>query len=248
MSFFMTGGELARAVGPMVAVGAVSLLGLENFYPIMLFGLMASIWLFLRFRDVPINIDKSRNLSIRDTWREMRHILLPLTAILLARGFMHASMATFLPTFIKIETGNLWLAGAALTIFEATGVAGVLTAGSMSDYFGRRRVLLISLLGAPISLFLFTWSGGWLRYFTLLVTGFTLLSTTPVMLALVQEHAKSSPSAANGLFMMASFMARSAIVVLVGFIADLIGLRSTYFLSAGMGLLGVPFIFMLPEK
>ena len=248
MSFFMTGGELARAVGPMVAVGAVSLLGLENFYPIMLFGLMASIWLYLRFRDVPIHIDKSRNLSIRDTWREMQHILLPLTAILLARGFMHASMATFLPTFIKIETGNLWLAGAALTIFEAAGVAGVLTAGSMSDYFGRRRVLLISLLGAPISLFLFTWGGGWLRYFTLLVTGFSLLSTTPVMLALVQEHAKSSPSAANGLFMMASFMARSAIVVVVGFIADLIGLRTTYFLSAVMGLLGGPFIFMLPKK
>ena len=178
----------------------------------------------------------------------MRHILLPLTAILLAQGFMHAAMATFLPTFIKIETGNLWLAGAALTIFEATGVAGVLAAGSMSDYFGRRRVLLISLLGAPISLFLFTWSGGWLRYFTLLITGFTILSTTPVMLALVQEHAKSSPSAANGLFMMASFMARSAIVVVVGFIADLIGLRATYFLSAVMGLFGVPFIFMLPKK
>ncbi len=248
MSFFMSGGELARAVGPMVAIGAVSLLGLENFYPIMLFGLMASIWLYFRFRDVPIHIEKSRNLSIGGTWREMQHILLPLTAILLARGFMHASMATFLPTFIKIETGNLWLAGAALTIFEAAGVAGVLTAGSMSDYFGRRRVLLISLLGAPISLFLFTWGGGWLRYFTLLVTGFSLLSTTPVMLALVQEHAKSSPSAANGLFMMASFMARSAIVVVVGFIADLIGLRTTYFLSAVMGLLGVPFIFMLPKK
>jgi FSR family fosmidomycin resistance protein-like MFS transporter len=248
MSFFMTGGELARTVGPMVAVGAVSLLGLENFYPIMLFGLMASIWLYLKFRDVPINIDKSRNLSIRDTWREMQYILLPLTAILLARGFMHASMATFLPTFIKIETGNLWLAGAALTIFEATGVVGVLTAGSMSDYFGRRRVLFISLLGAPISLFLFTWGDGWLRYCMLLVTGFTLLSTTPVMLALVQEHAKSSPSAANGFYMMASFMARSAIVVVVGFIADRIGLQAAYLLSAGMGLLGIPFIFMLPKK
>ena len=248
MSFFMTGGELARAVGPMVAVGVVLLLGLENFYRVMLFGLMASIWLYLRFRDVPINIDKSRNLTIRDTWRQMQYILLPLTAILLARGFMYASMATFLPTFIKLETGNLWLAGAALTIFEAAGVAGVLMAGTMSDYFGRRRVLLISLLGAPISLFLFTWGSGWLRYFTLLVTGSTILSTTPVMLALVQEHAKSSPSAANGLFMMASFMARSAIVVLVGFIADHIGLRATYFLSAFMGLLGVPFIFMLPKK
>ena len=161
---------------------------------------------------------------------------------------MHASMVTFLPTFMKIETGNLWLAGAALTIFEATGVVGVLMAGSMSDHLGRRRVLLISLLGAPFSLFLFTLGGGWLRYIALLISGFTILSTTPVMLALVQEHARSSPSAANGLYMMASFIARSAIVVVVGFIADHIGLRATYFLSAALGLLGVPFIFKLPEK
>ena len=248
MSFFMTGGELARTVGPMVAVGAVSLLGLEHFYPVMIFGLMASIWLFMRFRDVPITMDKSRTISLRDTWHEMQHILLPLTAILLARGFMHASMVTFLPTFIKLETGNLWLAGAALTIFEATGVAGVLMAGSMSDYFGRRRVLLFSLLGAPFSLFLFTWGVGWLRYMALLISGFTILSTTPVMLALVQEHARRSPSAANGLYMMASFMARSAIVVVVGYIADHIGLRTTYFLSAAIGLLGIPFIFKLPER
>ncbi len=31
MSFFMTGGELARTVGPLVAVAAVSLFGLEDF-------------------------------------------------------------------------------------------------------------------------------------------------------------------------------------------------------------------------
>ncbi len=248
MSFYMTGGELARTIGPLVAVGVVSLLGLEGFYPIMVFGLMASGWLYLNFRETPIQIDQERALSVLETWREMRFILLPLTGILLARGFMHASMTTFLPTFIEMETGNLWAAGASLTILEGTGVAGILTAGSLSDRFGRRRILLVSLLGAPISLFLFTWTGGWVRFVTLLVIGFTLLSTTPVMLALVQEHAKRSPSAANGLFMMVSFIARSAVVVVVGLIGDLIGLRATYVISAGMGLLAIPFILMLPKR
>jgi FSR family fosmidomycin resistance protein-like MFS transporter len=248
MSFYMTGGELARAIGPLVAVGAVSVLGLEGFYPIMIFGLMASAWLYFNFHEVPITVDHSRKLSLVQTWRELQFLLLPLTAILLARGFMHASMTTFLPTFIKMETGNLWLAGMALTIFEISGVAGVFTAGSMSDRFGRQRILLLSLLGAPVSLFIFTWTAGWVRYLTLLFIGFTLLSTTPVMLALVQEHAKSSPSAANGFFMMVSFIARSAVVVVVGFIGDLIGLRATYFLSAIMGLLAIPFILMLPKK
>ncbi len=248
MSFYMTGGELARAVGPLVAVGMVSIAGLEGFYPIMVFGLAASTWLYFNCREVPISVDKNRKISLLQTWHELRFILKPLTAILIARGFMHASLAAFLPTFIKLETGDLWLAGAALTIFEISGVGGVFAAGSLSDRFGRRRILLISLLGAPISLLVFAWIGGWIRFLTLAVIGFTLLSTTPVMLALVQEHAKSSPSAANGFFMMVSFMARSAIVVVVGFIADLIGLRATYFISAIMGLAAIPFVLKLPKR
>ncbi len=248
MSFFMTGGELARALGPLAAVGAVSLFGLEGFYPVMIVGLGASAWLHLKFRDIPITVDVSARSSVRKTWRGMRFILLPLTAILAARGFMHASMTTFLPTFMKAQTGNLWLAGVSLTLFEFSGVIGVLTAGSISDRFGRKRILLYSLVGAPISLFFFAALGGWMRYVSLVFTGFTILSTTPVMLALVQENAKGSPSAANGLFMMFSFIARSAIVVLVGALGDLIGLRATYFISSFLGLLGIPFALMLPEE
>jgi len=248
MSFFMTGGELARALGPLAAVGAVSLFGLEGFYPVMIVGLAASGWLYVNFRDVPITVEASQTASVRKTWRDMRFLLLPLTAILLARGFMHASMTTFLPTFIKEETGNLWLAGTALTLFEFSGVIGVLGAGPFSDRFGRRKILLASLLGAPVMLFLFAWLGGLAALIALLFAGLTILSTTPVMLALVQEHAKGSPSATNGLFMMISFITRSGIVVLVGFLGDLVGLRNTYFISAFLGTLGIPFIFMLPRK
>jgi FSR family fosmidomycin resistance protein-like MFS transporter len=249
MSFFMTGGELARTIGPLVAVAGVSLLGLEGFYPVMIFGLISSGWLYLKLRDVPVNdVHTKRTSSSLQTWRKLRHILWPLTAILISRGFMHASLTAFLPTYINRETGNLWLAGMALTLFEIAGVAGVLTAGSMSDLFGRRKTLIVSLVGAPLCLFVFTLTGGWFRIAALLVTGFTLLSTTPVMLALVQENAGHSPAAANGLFMMISFIARSAVVVVVGFIADRIGLQVTYLISAAMGLIGIPFIFRLPKK
>ena len=249
MSFFMTGGELARTIGPLVAVAGVSLLGLEGFYPVMIFGLISTIWLYLKLRDVPVSdVHTKRNVSALQTWRKLRYILWPLTLILFSRGFMHAAMTAFLPTYINQETGNLWLAGIALTLFEVAGVAGVLTAGSMSDLFGRRKTLLVSLIGAPLCLFVFTLSGGWFRIAFLLVTGFTLLSTTPVMLALVQEHGRHSPAAANGLFMMISFIARSAVVVVVGFIADRIGLQATYLISAAMGLVGIPFIFRLPKK
>ena len=249
MSFFMTGGELARSVGPLVAVAAVSVFGLEDFYPVMIFGLLSTVWLYFKFRTAPVTrVSSKRQYSILETWRHLSYVLLPLSAILVARGFMHASMTAFLPTYIQMETGNLWLAGIALTLFEAAGVAGVLTAGSISDWFGRRKTLLISMLGAPLFMFVFTLSGGWLRVAALIATGFTLLSTTPVMLALVQENARQAPAAANGLFMMINFIARSAVVVIVGFVADRIGLNITYLISAAIGLIGIPFVLVLPRK
>ncbi len=248
MSFFMTGGELARTVGPLAAVGAVSLLGLEGFYPAMLVGIAASSLLFFRLRNISTGYRPDSRTSVSGTWREMHALLLPLTVILVSRGFMHASLATFLPTFITLETGNLWLAGMALTVFEAAGVVGILVAGSVSDRFGRRKTLLASLVGAPLGLLLFTALDGWLRLVMLAFIGFTLLSTTPVMLALIQERATSSPSTANGLFMMISFMARSAVVVLVGFVGDLIGLGATYVISALMGLVAIPFVLKLPAR
>ena len=82
----------------------------------------------------------------------------------------------------------------------------------------------------------------------LILTGFTLLSTTPVMLAMIQEHAEKSPSAANGFFMMVSFIARSAVIFLVGISGDLVGLKTTYYICAFFGALGIPFVFMLPGR
>ena len=107
-------------------------------------------------------------------------------------------------------------------------------------------MLFISLVGAPLSVLLFVLSGDWIRLFALLCSGFTLLSTTPVMLALIQEHAGDSPAAANGMFMMISFLARSSVVVLVGLIADRTGLQTAYIVGAAAGLVGIPFILMLP--
>ncbi len=248
MAFFMVGGEFARAVGPMAAVGAVSLLGLEGFYPIMLVGLASSAWLYVKFKDIPVRQQEGhRRISLKGTWGEVRSLMLPLAAILCARGFMHAAIVTFLPTYITQQAGALWLAGMSLTLVEGAGVAGVMTAGPLSDRFGRRRVLTICLTSAPFLLVAFVLLGGWIRYVALLLTGFTLISTTPVMLAMVQEHPTGSPSAANGIFMMALFLARSSVTVVVGFIADLIGLHNTFLLSAALGLVGIPFIAMLPR-
>jgi len=244
----MTGGELARAVGPLAIVAAVSLLGFEGYYPVMLVGIVASIVMYFKFKDIPAATKSQEKPSIRKTFREMRDLLLPLSVIVVARGFMHASLTAFLPLYIIQKTNNVWLAGISLSLFEAAGVAGILAVGTLSDRFGRKHMLLFSLIIAPVSLLIFAYSSGWLQLLVLAVTGFTLLSTTPVMLTMIQEYSENGSSSANGLFMMISFLARSAVVVVVGFVADHVGLEKTYILSAMIGILAIPFILKIPQK
>jgi FSR family fosmidomycin resistance protein-like MFS transporter len=248
MSFYMTGGELARTLGPLVIVAAVSLLGFDGYYPVMIVGIVASVVMYFKFKDMPGTVVTKETPSIRRTVREMRGLLLPLSAILVVRGFMHACLTAFLPLYIMQQSGNVWLAGIALSIFEAAGVAGILAVGSLSDRFGRKQLLVFCLVVAPLALLLFTATSGWLQLVVLIVTGFSLLSTTPVMLAMVQECSKDGSSSANGVFMMISFLARSAVVVLVGFVADMVGLEKTFVLCGLIGLAGIPMVFSMKNS
>jgi len=246
MSIFMVGGEAARAIGPIAAVAMVATMGLEGFYPVMGVSFLCSVLLFAATRDMPSATTGAAPIPLLQIWRMMNPVLIPITGILIARGFMHGCMSAFLPTFITIHTGNLWLAGAGLTLFETAGVLGVLVSGTMSDRFGRKRILTFSLASTPIFMMSFVWLDGGFSYVFLLLTGFTLLSTTPVMLALVQDNASKSPSAANGLFMMISFLARSSVVVIIGMVGDLTGLKTAYILFAFVGFIGLPFALKLP--
>lgn len=248
MSFYMTGGELARAAGPVFIIAIVSVSGLEGYYPVLVIGVATSFFLHLKFRDIPVPIKAKDKVPLMDTIRETKQVFIPISGILIARGFMHATMTSFLPVYIELETGNLWLAGISLALVEAAGVLGILTLGPLSDRLGRKNTILLCLVTAPVSMMAFLGTAGWLRYLFLILTGFTLLSATPVMLALVQEHARKGPAAANGLFIMLSFLSRSSIVVLVGFAADRFGLGPTYLASALFGLVGIPFILLLPGR
>lgn len=245
MSFYMTGGELARTLGPIAIIGAISIWGLEGYYPVMSVGIAVSVVMYFKFKDMPVTIRPQAKPSIRRTCREMKGLLLPLSGIIVVRGFMHACLTAFLPLYIMQQSGNVWLAGIALSMFEAAGVVGILTVGSLSDRFGRKQLLVFCLVVAPVAFLLFTATSGWLQLLILMVTGFSLLSTTPVMLAMIQEFSEDGSSAANGVFMMISFIARSAVVVLVGFVADMFGLEKTYILCGLVGLAGIPFVLTL---
>jgi FSR family fosmidomycin resistance protein-like MFS transporter len=249
MGFWMVGGEFGRTVGPIVIVTTIELGGLEATPWLMVGGWLASLVLFFRLRDVP---GKPSGEATGLPWRQALSTMGPflpwLVGIVTLRGFLSASMTTYLPVLLTDEGTTLWLAGVSLALLEAAGVVGALVGGSISDRLGRRRVLYASLMVTPFLMLAFLAVGGWARMPLLLLMGFTALSITPVIMALVQESFPENPALANGMYMSLSFLIRSGAVVVVGLMGDGWGLRTAFAVTAVMPLVGVPVLLMMRRK
>jgi FSR family fosmidomycin resistance protein-like MFS transporter len=97
-------------------------------------------------------------------------------------------------------------------------------------------------------MFAFVHLTGWSRLPLLLVLGFVGLMATPVIMASVQESFLDNRALANGIYMALNFGIRSIVIVLVGGLADWVGMRSAFLTCASVGLLGTPFVLWLPRR
>jgi len=245
MSFFMAGGELARTVGPLIAVWGVSLWGLNGIYRLMFVGWASSLLLYWRLHEVSGRSEKSG--SLRSVASKLLTFFLPLSVIVFLRMFLSVSLTTYLPTYLSLEGYSISAAGTYLAVLEFAGVGGALLSGTISDRLGRRRVLFFAFAASSLLTLLFLQASGTWLIPLLLSVGFTALSTGPLFLALVQDQLPENRAVGNGLYLAISFVLRSLAMLMVGGGGDLWGLDTAFYWSAMISLLAIPLILLLPQ-
>ena len=251
MSFFMVGGELARTLGPLIIVAAVTQWGLEGSYKLIPFGLTASAILFFKLRKIDLREDfhKTRTkVSYASTYKQFSSTFLILGLIIFFRGAMKSALTLYLSVYLTSKGNSLWFSGIALSVIQFAGVIGTLTAGTLSDKVGRRTAMLVIAVASPLLMWVFLHSQGIYTFPILIVTGFFLVAPGPVMLAIVQEIDTEHRAFVNGIYMTISFALSSLMLLLVGFLSDHFGMDLTYQISSFTALLAIPFAMMLPKK
>ncbi len=250
MSSFQIGGELARTLGPIIVLGAVSIWTLEGLYRLIPIGFICSFIFYWSFRDVPGNNTKPKHNvrgSILKTLKGEKLLFLAITGILLSKSFTASIIAAYLPTYLNTEGESLWFSGGALSIVEAAAVIGVLITGTLSDRIGCKRMLFFITTSTPIAMALFLYSSGWLFIVSLVFIGLCAFSSAPVLLSMIQKRDLPYPSIANGLYMTLNFILSSGMILLAGFLSDIAGMEYTFKIFAAFSPVGIIFVFLLKE-
>ncbi|HMA66361.1 MAG TPA: MFS transporter [Desulfosalsimonadaceae bacterium] len=251
MSFYMLGGEIARTLGPIIILAAVSLWGLEGTYRLIPFGAAASLWLFMRFRGVAIEGEK-KEAGVRPEFgrifQSYLSLFLCIAGIILFRAFMKSAIINFLPTYLSVKGQSLWFGGLSLSVFEISGAAGTFLAGTLSDRLGRTNTLFVITVLTPLLMLLFVFSRGFWVIPVLVMMGFFMLSSGPVVLALVMDQVTEHRTFMNGIYMSITFISDSVTALLIGLMGDWLGLVNTFMIAAFLALLAIPFVFWLSSE
>lgn len=222
MAMFISCGTIGMAAGPVCFSPLLLWLGLDKLYISAIPGLAVTLMLVFL---LPATRQSTRAHREFD-WAPLRAVRKPMTILfllVLIRSVVQVTFAQFLPLYLhSTRHYSVSEAGLSLSIYLFGGAIGGFAGGALSDRYGAKRIILISMIGSVPFLALFIFTQGILSTIGLWLGGLILLFTMPINVVIAQELVPSQAGTVSALMMgFAWGIAGFCFIPLVGWISDL---------------------------
>ncbi len=223
-SFFIVGGNLGQALGPILGGIVITTGGLSAVTWLLIPALLAALLLAVRpIPDICPVAGRQAESSGSESW--MPVLLLFAGSIL--RSWVTFGAMTFLPTYLVLSGYPLIEATFLISAMLLAGVAGQLTGGYLSDRMGRKPISVATTFFSIPAFAAILLTQGSLQIAAMLSFGFFLWASFSVTIAMAHELMPSRIGLISGLFMGIAMGAGGIGVSVSGVIAAHFGLTAT---------------------
>src|ERR687897_373087 len=250
MSFFPAGGNAGFALGPAVTTPLILLFGLQGTLFLALPAVaMAAVLLhelprMLTFRPVAGESEGEMETEMPEHWWPFTRMI----GVVIVRSFVYFGLVAFVASYYeRVLDVSPALGNTALTLMLFGGAAGTLTMGPLADRFGRRTVLVVSMLVLPPLIFCFTLVGPFFGMAVLILAGAATVGTFGITVVMAQEYLPACIGLAAGITMGLSIGLGGVGAPLLGLVADNAGLSLTMLVIAVLPILGLFLALTLPR-
>jgi FSR family fosmidomycin resistance protein-like MFS transporter len=238
-SYFVVGGNIGYAIGPVLAGVVVTLFGLPG---LLLLLIPAGITALFINRVVPqsLFIPSPANSTAHGTDVEKPVNYRPFSILMgatILRSWAIFVTITYLPTYLVTQGYELVTAGLLLSIMLLLGVCGQIVGGHLSDRYGRREYMIAGLLCGIPPFLVFMATDGMLSLAAMFVFGFCVWSTFSVAVAMGHELLPGRVGLASGMMLGLAIGFGGLGVAINGVIADM------FSLDLALLVLAVPLLF-----
>ncbi|HVC75837.1 MAG TPA: MFS transporter [Candidatus Micrarchaeaceae archaeon] len=247
MSVYVTAGTVGVALGPLIGIALFGTLGIHGTGVLVVPGLVTGGYLLWRMRSSAPQAARSG--ATGGTGRAIPVFALAMViGVMMSRSWTVNVFQSFTPTwYSQMGYGPGFYGPLATTLVLASAV-GTVGCGSLADRFGRRTLILVTLvLSAPAILLYTLFPGPW-AFLSAIAIGFLAASTAPLMLLMAQQLMAARAGLASGLVMGLGFVTGALGVPINGFIADHIGLQKSLMTNVILVLATLAIAWFLPRE
>lgn len=258
-SIYQVGGNSGQAMAPLITALILAPLGQIGAAWFTVVAALAVVlltyiafWYLGRLREEQNILNaKKRNSSAKQQKisKPIWFALILILFLIFARSWYISGMTNYYAFYtIKHYAFTIPQSQIFLFAFLVAGALGTFFGGPLADRFGKKTVIFLSMIvSAPLSIFI-PFASSTVAFFLLILTGFILMSSFSVTVVYAQELVPGKIGMMSGLTVGLAFGMGAVGSVVLGFLADLIGITNTMIITGLLPLLGLLTLLLPSDK